>query len=169
MSATREQASARGQGQLTVFFFARSPEAPRTTMMVFSLSSMVLSVAQLAAAPARHAFRRSARLLPMRWDRSCTKAAGRAALGLAGRRTRGSNSPSIGLNVGVNQRVGHCACKMWFRKNKWRGKGGDRGSRAAGDRRKKSDSCVVVVSGEMGGRGWKLLNGVWLDCLVGSF
>lgn len=26
---------------LTVFFFARSPEAPRTTMTVFSLSSMV--------------------------------------------------------------------------------------------------------------------------------
>lgn len=26
----------------TVFFFARSPEAPRTTMTVLSLSSMVL-------------------------------------------------------------------------------------------------------------------------------
>jgi hypothetical protein len=35
-----------------VFFFARSPEAPRTTMMVFSLSSIVLppvSISILAA------------------------------------------------------------------------------------------------------------------------
>lgn len=28
----------------TVFFFARSPDAPRTTMMVLSLSSMVLEL-----------------------------------------------------------------------------------------------------------------------------
>lgn len=35
---------------LTVFFFARSPDAPRTTIVVFSLSSMVLSVEGLRLA-----------------------------------------------------------------------------------------------------------------------
>lgn len=32
------------KGAPTVFFLARSPEAPRTTIVVFSLSSMVLSI-----------------------------------------------------------------------------------------------------------------------------
>lgn len=36
------------KGALTVFFLARSPEAPSTTIVVFSFNSMVLSIATVS-------------------------------------------------------------------------------------------------------------------------
>lgn len=36
------------KGALTVFFLARSPEAPRTTIVVFSFNSMVLDIAMVS-------------------------------------------------------------------------------------------------------------------------
>lgn len=39
----------RSSSRLTVFFFARSPDAPRTTITVLSLSSMVLERARLVS------------------------------------------------------------------------------------------------------------------------
>lgn len=138
--------------------------------MVLSLSSMVLAVARLAVLALQQlpmrtaACARGARRQPMRWGNTRFRQHPRAhrddALSEtwserqagAGRKWRGSYSPSVGVDVRVDQRVGHCVCWRWFAACVFLG-GKARLEGGMDGREEDAKSPGRMVDGE-GGRGW---------------
>ena len=104
----------------TVFFFAKSPEAPSTTMTVLSLSSMLLSTVACQQS-GQKSTRSSSPADPLSKDahrKEAATPAKKATSTLCGQtfcslsHLRLSDLPSIGFDLGADHCVRHsCSCK----------------------------------------------------------